>query len=78
MLKVRKEIRVCTQHSQEVEKAIKLNKEHNYEYIIVDDGGLVGAEAIMYLLRVGYHINPYGENLEFIHNDYKETKESEL
>lgn len=74
MLSIRKEIRVSTQHSQEVEKAIKLNKECNYEYIIVDDSGLVGAEAIMYLLRVGYHINPYGDNLEFIHNEYKAEK----
>ena len=57
MLSIRKELIVCTQHLQEVEKAIKLNKDHNYEYIIVDYGGLVGAEAIMYLLRVGYHMN---------------------
>ena len=78
MLRIRKELRVCTQHIQEVEKAIEINKDYNYQYIIVDDSSLEGAEAIMYLLRVGYHINPYGENLEFIHNDYKETKESEL
>ena len=73
MLSIRKEIRISTQHIQEVEEAIKINKESNYAYIIVDSGNLIGDDGIKILLRANYTINPFGEHLDFYHKNYKEN-----
>jgi hypothetical protein len=74
MLSIRKEIRVSTQHIQDIKRAIDINTESDYNYIIVEDNTLIGLEGLKMLLKVGYEINPYAEHLEFWHKNYKADK----
>lgn len=69
-MKIKKYLEISLQHREEVEKAIKFNKENNYEYIITDDNNLIEYSNLAYLLRVGYKMNIYADKLTLIHKNY--------
>jgi len=69
-MKARKYLEISLQHREEVEKAIKFNKENNYEYIITDDNNLIEYSNLAYLLRVGYEMGIYADKLTLIHKNY--------
>lgn len=69
-MKARKYLEISLQHREEVEKAIKFNKENNYEYIITDDNNLIEYNNLAYLLRIGYEMGIYADKLTLIHKNY--------
>ena len=74
-MKIKKYIDICTQHESEVERAIKYNAENNYEFIIRDTTNLIGLEGLKLLLKWDYEINPYTEQLTYVHKHYNYEKE---
>ena len=74
-MKAKKILEISLQHREEVEKAIKFNKENNYEYIIVDDNNLIEYNNLAYLLRIGYQLNAYADNVELRYKNYDYDKE---
>ena len=74
-MKAKKILEISLQHREEVEKAIKFNKENNYEYIIVDDNNLIEYNNLAYLLRIGYQLNVYADNVELRYKNYDYDKE---
>jgi len=70
-MKARKYLEISFQHREEVEKAVKVNKENNYEYIITDENNLIKYDNLAYLLRIGYEMNYYADKLELRHKSYK-------
>lgn len=74
-MKARKYLEISLQHREEVEKAIKFNKENNYEYIITDDNNLIQYDNLAYLLRVGYVMSIYADKLTLKHKNYQDEIE---
>lgn len=75
MLHIKKELRFSTQKVDDVKKAIELNIKEDYSYILVDDNkSLIGLDGLKMLIKAGYELNPYNENLEFWHKNYKAEK----
>jgi hypothetical protein len=80
-MKKRKILEISLQHKEEVYKARDFNIENNYEYILIDTNRLIDYDNLAYLLRIGYELNIYADNVELRHKSYKreieEIKESE-
>ena len=80
-MKKRKILEISLQHKEEVYKARDFNIENNYEYILIDNNNLIKYDNLAFLLRFGYEINIYADNVELRHKNYKreieEIKESD-
>lgn len=74
-MRKRKILEISLQHKEEVYKAIDLNKENNYEYVIIDTNRLIEYENLAYLLRTGYVMNIYSDCVELKHKNYNIEKE---
>lgn len=74
-MRTKKYLDICSQHESEVKQAIEYNKENNYEFIIRDTTNLIGLEGLKLLLKWGYEISPYEEQLTYIHKNYDYEKE---
>ena len=48
---------------KELWEIIKINKDHNNEYILEMEHGLIDSKMLMILLRSGYKIEIYNDNM---------------
>lgn len=69
-MKKKKILEISLQHREEVEKAIKFNKENNYEYILIDTNNLIEYKNLAYLLRNSYEMCIYADVLTLTHKNY--------
>lgn len=80
-MRLKKILEISLQHKDEVYKARDFNQENNYEYILIDNNRLIDYDNLAYLLRIGYELNVYADNVELRHKNYKkeieEIKESD-
>lgn len=80
-MKKKKILEISLQHYDEVVKARDFNKENNYEYILIDDNNLIKYDNLAFLLRFGYEMNIYADNVELRHKNYdrkiEEIKEND-
>lgn len=80
-MKKKKILEISLQHKEEVYQARDFNIENNYEYILIDTNRLIDYANLAYLLRIGYELNVYADNVELRHKNYKreieEIKESD-
>lgn len=80
-MKKKKILEISLQHKDEVIKARDFNKENNYEYILIDNNNLIEYDNLTLLLRFGYEMNIYADNVELRHKNYdrkiEEIKEND-
>ena len=76
-MRIKKYIDFSTQHDDEVETAIKVNKESGYEYLLREESNLIDAGGVKMLLRFGYSIDAYGDDeyIVYRHKNYNADKE---
>lgn len=48
---------------KELREIIKINKDHNNEYILETEHGLIDSKMLMILLRSGYTMEIYNDNM---------------
>lgn len=75
MIKAKHILEISLQHREDVERARDFNAEHNYEYILVDDGNLINYDNLAYLLRIGYTMQIYADVPTLVHKNYDKAKE---
>lgn len=75
-MKKKKILEISLQHKDEVYKARDFNKENNYEYILVDYNNIIEYDNLAYLLRTGYEMNIYADNVELRHKNYNKEIEN--
>lgn len=71
MIKRKMILEISLQHRNEVEDAVKFNMENDYNYILVDDNNLICYDNLAYLLRVGYIMQIYADQVTLKHKNYK-------
>lgn len=76
-MEIKKYLYINLQNEEETKKAAKYNMEKNYIYILKDENTLINYNNIAYLLRIGYTLQIYKDQPEFIHKNYikEEIKE---
>lgn len=62
-------------NEKEIEKIIKFNQEHNYEYLLQEEYNLIDAKLLNILLRNGYEICVNAEKFTLRHKNYDYDKE---
>lgn len=75
-MKKKKILEISLQHREEVEKAIEFNAENNYEYILIDTNNCIEFDNLTKLLRNGYEMNIYANNVELKHKKYNKEIEN--
>lgn len=75
-MKKRKILEISLQHKEEVYKARDFNKDNNYEYVLIDTNNLIEYDNLAYLLRIGYEMNIYSDNVELRHKNYNKEIEN--
>ena len=71
MIKRKMILEISLQHRNEVEDAVKFNMENDYQYILVDDNNLIEYDNLAYLLRNGYVMQIYADQVTLKHKNYK-------
>lgn len=67
-----KVLKVSMQHDREIDEVIEFNKNNNYEFIIEhSDTNMLDVRCLQKLLRNGYNILGYYDNLTLVHKNYK-------
>lgn len=71
-------LEISFQHKNQVEEAMEYNKKNNYKFIIVDTNNLIDCENLKLMLRFGYILNEYSDNVELRHKNYDREIEKDF
>lgn len=71
-------LEISFQHKNQVEEAMEYNKKNNYKFIIVDTNNLIDCENLKLMLRFGYVLNEYSDNVELRHKNYDREIEKDF